>query len=203
MNSHATSRRHHHERQKGDSVNCQKEGNLRCSLFGCPNDRIEGKTSLFLLGFAVGGHFGHAEQNDLLARVGAHIVVHAGHFKAVISLTSSSRIGLAVSIRWVRTCLSRYSPFRRKALTIAVRGSQDALEADDQKIADQMSLDIFRPPAHVILLKSGVIPWPTAASISPCVFMPSPDKLQNDKPSTGRRAKQAIARGVTRAISSL
>ena len=54
---------------------------------------------------------GEGEKQDLLAGQGADVVVHAHDLDASDFATIASRIGRAVSIRWVRTCLSKSRPF--------------------------------------------------------------------------------------------
>ena len=74
----------------------------------------------------------------------------------VISWTIASMIGRAVSIRWVRTCLSRSLPFlgRERLDQVLLGRGQDALEADDEQIADQVGADVLGSPAHVVLLEA-------------------------------------------------
>ncbi len=64
--------------------------------------------------------------------------------------------GRAVSIRWVRTCLSRSLPFSaamRLDQLLFSRG-QHALEADHEEITDQVGVNVPGPPAHVLLFKA-------------------------------------------------
>ena len=74
----------------------------------------------------------------------------------VTSWTIASMVGRAVSIRWIRTCLSRSLPFSAGSdwTEMLFCRRQDALEADDKQIADQVSVNVLGSPAHVILFKA-------------------------------------------------
>ena len=74
----------------------------------------------------------------------------------VTSWTIASRTGRAVSIRWVRTCLSKSRPFLgRKRLDQLLFGrGQNPLEADDEEITEQVGVNVLGTPAHIVLLKA-------------------------------------------------
>ena len=70
--------------------------------------------------------------------------------------TIASMTGRAVSIRWVRTCFSKSRPFSAesdltKCCSAAVK---TPLKTDDEKIAEQVGVDVLGAPAHVILLEA-------------------------------------------------
>jgi hypothetical protein len=75
------------------------------------------------------------------------------------SCTMASKTGRAVSISWVRTCLSRSQQVpplvRGERLDQLLFGrGQDALEADDEQITDQVGVDVLGAAAHVFLFKA-------------------------------------------------
>ena len=74
----------------------------------------------------------------------------------VTSWTIASMSGRAVSIRWVRTCLSRSLPLlgRERLDQLLFGRGQNALEADHEEIADQVGVNVLGPAAHVFLLEA-------------------------------------------------
>ena len=64
--------------------------------------------------------------------------------------------GRAVSTRWIRTCLSKSLPFSagsdRDQLLFC--HGQDPFESDDEKIADQIGVNILGPATHVLLFEA-------------------------------------------------
>ena len=75
----------------------------------------------------------------------------------VTSWIIASRTGRAVSIRWVRTCFEQVPALlgRQRLDQVLLGRGQDALEADDEQVADQVGVDVLGPAAHVFLLESG------------------------------------------------
>ena len=76
-------------------------------------------------------------------------------FTPVISWTIASMTGRAVSIRCVRTCLSRSRAFfgRQGLHQLLLGRGQDPLQANHQAIAKQVCMNRFRASAHVRLAR--------------------------------------------------
>ena len=73
----------------------------------------------------------------------------------VISWTIACMSGFAVSIRWVRTCLSKSLPFSERAFgKLLFGGCQQTLEPDDDEIAEQVGVNVLGASAPVFLLKA-------------------------------------------------
>ena len=73
----------------------------------------------------------------------------------VTSAIMASITGRAVSIKWVRTCLSRSLPFSEGSFDqLLFGGRQHAVQTDYEQIAPQVSTDALRSAPHVILLEA-------------------------------------------------
>ena len=74
----------------------------------------------------------------------------------VTSSTIASMRGRAVSIRWVRTCLSRSRPFSagKRLDEMLLGGRQNTAQADQHEITEQITVNVLGTATHVILLKA-------------------------------------------------
>ena len=73
----------------------------------------------------------------------------------VIPWTRACISGFAVSIRWVRTCLSKSLPFSDGQFgKLLLGGRQQALQTHDDEIADQVGVNLFGTPSPIFLFKS-------------------------------------------------
>src|SRR5450755_2835226 len=73
----------------------------------------------------------------------------------VISWTNACMSGFAVSIRWVRTCLSKSLPFSDgKLASCCSAGVNKPLQPDDEEIAEQVGVNILGATASVLLFKA-------------------------------------------------
>ena len=68
----------------------------------------------------------------------------------------AAKIGRAVSTRWVRTSFSKSRPFSAGSdlANLLLGYGQNALKTHDDEIAEQIGVDVFGAPAHVILLEA-------------------------------------------------
>src|SRR5271157_3292956 len=90
----------------------------------------------------------------------------------VISRTIASMSGRAVSIRWVRTCLSRSLPL--SAGSDFTRCCSAAVKTPERRTTTRLSIKCVRislGPRPMNSCSNRLIPWQMEASISPCVFM--------------------------------
>ena len=110
------------------------------------------------MGSSLGGTkaLGQSEEHDFFAGAVLMSWCRLNTLTPVISWTIASMTGRAVSISWVRTCLSRSRPFSAGSdldQLLFGRG-QDALEADHEEIADQVGVNVLGAAAHVFLLEA-------------------------------------------------
>jgi len=131
-------------------------GKLTGPKWAVHNAKGAGGETLRLLGLSEKRGPGQDKDHDLFADGGADVVVQAQHLDAGGLLDQ----GLHGRPRG----LDQMSPHLLQEVSallaregrdqVLFGGSQDALEPDHEKLADEVGVDVLGPPAHVLLFKA-------------------------------------------------
>lgn len=114
------------------------------------------QSSVLILGVAVGHGVGEGEEEDFFAGEGADVVMQAQHLHTG-DLFDQFFHGRARGFDEMGAyLLEEIAAFFRGhgPDEVLFGGGEHPLQSHNEKISQQMRLDIFRPPAHVFLLKT-------------------------------------------------
>ena len=111
---------------------------------------------LFLLGLTAHGGLVQGEEHDLLAGNRADIVVQGPHFDARRFFDHRIHQGPCCFDQMGPNLLEQISPLLgwQRSDEMLFRRGQNASQADDQQIVDQVRVNVLRASAHVILFEA-------------------------------------------------
>lgn len=110
---------------------------------------------LFFLGFAEERRLGQSEKHDLFSSNGADVVVEAQHLGAGDLMDQCFHDRPGRFNQMLPYLFDQVPPFlgRERLDQVLFGRRQNALEADNKEISDQVSVNVLGSPPHVFLLK--------------------------------------------------
>jgi hypothetical protein len=135
------------------------DGALHPAKAGTPTPAAEGQPipkALFLLGFAEERRFGQGENHDLFSGRGADVMMQAQHLDASDLLDHGFHDRPGRFDEMPPYLFDQVPPFlgRERLDQVLFGRRQNALEADNEEIGNQVSVNVLGSPTHVFLLKA-------------------------------------------------